>query len=153
MKALPKFGSAEKTFSEVRKRAAGFTLLEVLLAVLVLGLSLVAFFGAVGQAMTVVTAAREYEVARSLMNRLALEAPLDLEDLREGELSGTFSGDAAGFRWRRILTIVGEEEDEFFHVETRIEWGDERDPVFERVETFLHAPSARRRGWFREGPM
>ena len=129
---------------------AGFSLLEVLLALLVLGLSLVAFFGAVGQGMAVVTAAREYETARTLMHQLDLMEPLDLDDLDRGEFSGRFAGDFQAYRWRRIVEPVGAEADEFYRIETRIEWGDSRNPGVEWVETYLHLPGARREGWVKE---
>jgi prepilin-type N-terminal cleavage/methylation domain-containing protein len=133
-----------------RDDAAGFSLLEVLLAILVLGLALVAFFGAVGEGVAVVTAAREYETARSLMHQVDVREPLDLEDLERGEFSGRFDGEFRDYRWRRTVEPVGKEEDEFYRVETVIEWGDARNPGEERVETYLHAPSARREGWVKE---
>lgn len=129
---------------------AGFSLLEVLLAILVLGLSLVAFFGAVGEGIAVVTAARDYEVARTLMNQVDLLEPLDLEDLDRGEFSGRFDGEYRDYRWRRIVESVGKEEDEFYRIETRIEWGDFLNPGVESVETYLHVPSAKREGWVKE---
>jgi len=132
------------------KQTAGFTLLEVLLAVLVLGLSLTAFFGAVGQGMAVVGAARGYEVSRSLMNQIDVLHPLNLDELEEGEDGGRFSGEHSGYRWRRVITRAGTENDQFFHIETLVEWGDTRDGGAERIETYLHLPSARQHGWIRE---
>ncbi len=139
-----------RSSSKSKQTNAGFSLLEVLLAILVLGLSLVAFFGAVGEGMAVVTAARQYETARTLMNLVDLIEPLDVEDLDRGEFSGRFDGDFRDYRWRRIVEPVGAEEDEFYRIETRIEWGDFLNPGMERVETYLHAPSARREGWVKE---
>ena len=132
------------------RRAQGFSLVEVLLAVLVLGISLMAFFAAVGQGTSLVADAREYEIARTLMNQVDLLEPLDLDDFQEGERSGSFGGDFPTHRWRRIITLQGKEEDEFYHIETRIEWGSSQDPRVERVETYLHLPTARRGGWIKE---
>ncbi len=153
-KKVPSVGSPKKKASERRKLCGeaegsreGFSLIEVLLAVLVLGLSLVAFFGALGDGVAIVASASQYETARTLMNRLELMEPLDLEDLDEGEDSGFFDGEYRNFRWRRIITLEGKEEDELYRIETRIEWGDQRDPGVESVETFLHLPTARREGW------
>lgn len=117
---------------------------------LVLGLSLTAFFGAVEQGMGVVTSARQYEIARSLMNEIEVTHPLNLHDFREGEDGGSFSGEPRDHRWRRIITRVGTEADEFFHIETWVEWGDSGQGGMERVETFFHLPSARRAGWIQE---
>jgi len=132
------------------QNSAGFTLLEVLLAVLVLGLSLTAFFGAVAQGMAVVGAARGYELSRSLMNQIDVAQPLNLEELDEGEDGGRFSGEHSDYRWRRVITRTGTENDQFFHIETRVEWGGSRDGGFERIETYLHLPSARQHGWIQE---
>ncbi|MCC5849530.1 MAG: prepilin-type N-terminal cleavage/methylation domain-containing protein [Verrucomicrobia bacterium] len=154
---FPSVGSPPKKASERRKRRfgvrtarEGFSLIEVLLAVLVLGLSLVAFFGALGDGVAIVASASQYETARTLMNKLELMEPLDLEDLDEGEDSGHFDGDFRNFRWRRTITLASKEEDELYRIETRIEWGDHRDPGVESVETYLHLPTARREGWVKD---
>ncbi len=128
-------------------RRGGFSLLEVLLAVVILGMSLAAFFSATSQGLAIATAARQYETARTLLNQVDLLHPMQLDDLEEGEDSGSFDGEYRDYRWRRIITEAGKEEDLFFHIETRIEWGDARNPGMESVETYLHLPTARRDGW------
>lgn len=132
------------------KTRGGFSLIEVLLAMLVLGLSLMAFFHAVSQGTALVAEARDYETARMLLNQLDVIEPLDLEDFSDGETGGFFDGEFRNHRWRRVITLAGREEDEFYHIETRVEWGDTRDPRVESVETYLHLPTARRAGWMRE---
>lgn len=132
------------------KRRGGFSLIEVLLAMLVLGISLMAFFHAVSQGTALVAEARDYETARMLLNRLNVTEPLDLEDFDEGQTRGFFGGDFHNHRWQRVVTLAGKEEDGFYHIETRVEWGDTLDPRVESVETYLHLPTARRAGWIRE---
>jgi prepilin-type N-terminal cleavage/methylation domain-containing protein len=131
-------------------KRGGFTLLEVLLAVLILGMGLSVFFGAANQGLSVVESARVYEAGRSYLNLLDLRAPLDLENLEEGELTGDLEDNGVPFRWTRTVTAVGKEEDKFFHLLTRVEWGDSDAPNSESTETYLHLPSALREDWVRE---
>ena len=131
----------------MNSRRQGFSLIEVLLALIILGLSLTAFFSATSQGLAIATSARQYETARSLMNVVDLLHPMQLDEVEEGEESGTFEDEYSGYRWKRIITEAGKEEDMFFHIETRIEWGDARNPGAESIETYLHLPTARRDGW------
>jgi len=131
----------------MRARRGGFSLLEVLLAVVILGMSLAAFFSATSQGLAIATAARQYETARTLLNQVDLLHPMQLDEVEAGEESGSFDGEYRDYRWKRIITEAGKEEDLFFHIETRIEWGDSRNPGLESVETYLHLPTARRDGW------
>ncbi len=129
---------------------AGFTLLEVLLAVVILGTSLTIFFTAAHQGLDVVIDARAYQQARTFLQQLELEEPLDLEDLDEGEDRGTLDGgDQGTVQWKRIVTYEGEEEDELFHIRTEIVWGQQGE-YSESVDTLLHKPTAMRGGWVQE---
>jgi type II secretory pathway component PulJ len=76
------------TDPSLRKR---FSLLEVLLAVLILGLTLTVIFSSANQGLAVVTQARDYQISRGLLQELDLREPLDLEELEEGELRGSFT--------------------------------------------------------------
>jgi len=129
---------------------SGFTLLEVLLAVLILGTTLTLFFSAANQGLDVVMDAWNYQQARTFLQQLELEEPLDLEALDEGEDSGTLDGgDQGTVRWSRIVTYEGEEEDELFHIRTEVVWGREGE-FRETVDTLIHRPSAIRGGWIQE---
>jgi len=128
----------------------GFTLLEVLLAVLILGTTLTLFFSAANQGLDVVTDAWTYQKSRTFLQRLELEEPLDLDALEEGEDSGTLDGGEEGvIRWNRTIRLEGEEEDELFHIRTEVVWGRNRE-YQESVETFLHRPTAIKGGWIQE---
>lgn len=123
----------------------------MLLAVVILGLSLTVFFGAANQGLFVVSEARQYEISRTLMHRLSLVEPIDLEDLEEGVDSGGFrSKEHGNVDWTREVSIEGREEDGFFRIRTSIEWGDRGNRRRESIETFLHRPSAMQGGWVRE---
>lgn len=132
-------------------KQAGFSLLEVLLAVLVLGIALTVFFSAANQGIGVVSRAREYQISRGLLNELALREPLDLEELEAGEFRGDFTHpDYGRVTWTRILTEVGGEDDRFFHLRTEISRGSGLAGQQESMETFIHLPSALRGIWVKE---
>ena len=56
------------------------TLVEVLLAIVILGSALAALLGAASQAIGVVKQARNYETARTMLAQVEVEKPLRLED-------------------------------------------------------------------------
>ncbi|MGA0332873.1 MAG: prepilin-type N-terminal cleavage/methylation domain-containing protein [Kiritimatiellia bacterium] len=130
---------------------SAFSLLEVLLAVLVLGIALTVFFSAANQGLAVAGQAREYQISRGLLAELELREPLDLEELEEGELQGSFSHPEYGrVTWTRSVRLEGEEEDRFYRIKTEISRGDGQTGLRESTETFVHQPSAIRGGWVQE---
>ena len=133
-----------------RESVHGFTLVEVLLAIVLLGVSLTIFLDAANQSLAFISDARDYERARNYLQILELREPLDLENLEESRDGGTLNVDGpARVAWTREVTEVGKEEDELFHIHTEVSWG--RDSVFrESVDTYLHLPNARAGGWVRE---
>ena len=129
---------------------AGFSLMEVMLAVLILGLSLTVFFSSASQGVDVVMRARGYQDGRELLDWVDLQEPLDLEKLEEGELRGGLSHPELGsFSWVRNVRMEGREEDRLFLIRTEVEGEGER-PVRESREVFVYQPVSLRRGWVQE---
>ncbi len=122
----------------------GFSLLEVLLAILILGISLTVYFGAANQGLSLIGAARNYERGRSYLNQLELREPLALEDLEEGTLSGSLTLDGERVEWNREISLVGPEEDELYELRTEVRWGEEQS---ESTLIWVHKASAEREGW------
>lgn len=128
----------------------GFSLIEVMLAVLILGMSLTVFFSTSGEGIRVVSRARGYQMGRELLDWMELQEPLDLEDVEEGVEQGILSHPEAGsFSWEREILLAGPEEDRLFLVVTRVASSEDTD-VKESREMFLYVPVARRRGWVKE---
>lgn len=124
--------------------------MEVMLAVLVLGMSMTVFFSAASQGVDVVVRARGYQEARELFHWLDLQEPLDLEELEEGRTRGRLQHPQHGsFSWERMIEVEGNEEDELFLVTTRVEQSGDR-TLQETREEFLYLPVARRRDWVKE---
>ena len=80
------------------------TLIEVLLAVVILGASLGALVEAASRALAVVRQARNYETARRMLGEVDAEHPLWLKDeIVPGQESGGFTGGPPGWRWTRTV--------------------------------------------------
>ena len=108
----------------------GMTLVEVLLAIVILGSALAALLGAASQAIGVVKQARNYETARTMLAQVEVEKPLRLEDeITVGEDGGIFRDGPDGWRWSRKIEAASEEgeDDEkmggLYLVTTTVYWG------------------------------
>ena len=67
---------------------AGLTLIEVLLATVILAVGLSSMIVATSRCLSVARKAREYETARRLVGQVDLEIPPDFETLEEGIETG-----------------------------------------------------------------
>jgi hypothetical protein len=124
--------------------------MEVMLAVVILGMSMTVFFSAANQGVDVVVRARGYQDGRELLNLVELREPLDLEDFEEGVTRGRLDHPELGsFEWVRDVQVEGPEEDELFRIITSVEGTGDR-PARESKEEFLYLPVASRRGWVEE---
>lgn len=105
---------------------AGLTLIEVMLAVVILGVSLGALVEGASRALAVVRQARNYEMARRMLGRVEIESPLRLlDEIVAGQESGRFDGGPAGWSWERILEDFGVEDEQqegLFRMTTRVYW-------------------------------
>ena len=121
------------------------TLIEVLLAVVILGTALVGLVEAASRALAVVRQARNYEQARRMLGRVEAENPLRLlDEIKPGEESGGFEGGPAGWTWTRLLEEVGEGDEQqegLFKLTTRVSWsqGDSQRGMEETVQ-MLYVP-------------
>lgn len=87
-------------------RNKGFTLIEVLVAFAILGLSSIVIFRAMSTGMTneqaAISATTNILSARSVLERIGIEIPLE-----QGEFEGTF---ADGGAWQLALTRLDDDE-------------------------------------------
>jgi prepilin-type N-terminal cleavage/methylation domain-containing protein len=115
---------------------AGFSLVEVMVAVVILGVSLV---GLVHGINTALVSGKESEV----QSQAALLAAAQIESLRadayyiEGETTGQFDGDLSVYSYRQ--NVEAREPEGLFEVTVAIEKTDSSEPIYE-LKTMLFDP-------------
>ncbi len=120
----------------------GLTLIEVLLALVILSVGVSSLMLAMARCLSVIQTARHRDVARNLIARVDIENPIEDAELDEISDSGTFS-DVEGYEWVRTIEMVDEEERPgLFLVTTRIEWSVRGKTAFEEVTSYKYAPDA-----------
>ena len=122
------------------RRKAGLTLIEVMLAIVILGVGSGVLLVATARCMAIATKAKHYSTAHRLISRVNTEKPLTRGELEEGVESGTFEN---GYSWEREV-IPNEEEVEdregLYTVRTRISWSMRGRNAFEESTTYLYIP-------------
>lgn len=120
------------------------TLIEVMLAVVILGLSLGVLIEAASRALAVVRLARNYEMARRMLGRVDAENPLRLlDEIAAGQEGGGFSGGPSGWSWTRTIADFGEEDDQkegLFQLTTRVYWSEQDRKGMEETVQMLYVP-------------
>ena len=125
-------------------RRCGLSLVEVMIAIAILGTGVVAMITVASNCLAVVRRARYYETARHLLARAEAEHPLQLEEeIEEGTESGEFKGGPAGYKWTREVTVVNEDEDEedgLYEVKWIVSWSENSMAASEEIVTYMYAP-------------
>jgi prepilin-type N-terminal cleavage/methylation domain-containing protein len=120
----------------------GLTLIEVIIALIILVVGVTSLLAAMSRCLAVVRTARNREVARSLVRRVDIENPIENKDIEELSESGDFE-DTEGYVWFRDILMVDEEERPgLFLVTTRIQWSERGRDAFEEISTYKYAPDA-----------
>ncbi len=120
----------------------GLTLIEVLIALVILSVGVSSMMVAMSRCLSVVRTARNREVARGLFQRVDIENPIESVDMEELSESGEFE-DKEGFEWFRDIIIVDEEERPgLFLVTVRIQWSERGRNAFEEITVYKYAPDA-----------
>ena len=123
------------------------TLVEVLLAVVILGIALGGLLQGASEALAVVRQARNYELARRMLGRVDAENPLrTFDEIQAGQQSGGFEGGPAGWSWTRTLDDLGaadEQKEGLFLMTTRVYWGTGGRKSMEEAVQYLYVPENR----------
>lgn len=123
---------------------AGFTLIEVMLATLILAMGLGMLLAAVSQCLSVARSARIYDTTRELLSRVEAESPVETaEEIEDVADSGTFD-DASlrGYSWRREIEPVGDEKFGLFQVTTTVTWAENEKESAETLITYIYSAKA-----------
>ena len=127
-----------------RKTASktGMTLIEVLIALVILSVGVSSMMLAMSRCLAVVRTARNLNVAQSLLRQVDIENPIDKTALEEGWESGEFE-EVEGYTWQREVVMVDEEERPgLFLVTTRIQWSERGKDAYEEIIGYRYAPNA-----------
>lgn len=119
----------------------GLSLIEVLMAVVILGVGLTILIAGAGRCIAVVRKVRSLETTRELFGRVEAEHPIWVEEeIEDAAGSGSFTGEYSQYQWRRTVEEVGEEEDGLWLVTTTISWSERGQNNSETVVTYVHWP-------------
>jgi len=134
-------------------RRAGLTLIEVMLALVILGVGMVALVTAAGRCIGVARQAKNYESARELLARVEVEKPMMLEEEPEDIAGGgSFEPPFETFTWKREIEQEGFEDDGLWKVVTEISWTEHKSARRERVETLIYWPEDKEGGTVQSAP-
>jgi general secretion pathway protein I len=123
------------------KRAGGFTLLEVMVAIAILGTALVSLLGLHHQSLQSVIRAQDMTRASMLAQAVMTEAELErFPDLGKttGDFQASFPGQFRDFQWERTVEASGNFPD-VREVKILVRYGPNLGGSFALVE-FLHSP-------------
>ena len=130
-----------------RASQRGMTLIEVLLALAILGLGLTVLIESAARCLAMARKAKNFETARYLLHRVELEHPLDAsQTLTEGVEEGDFEAPYEHFSWRRMLIAAGLDDEPIFEVHTTIFWADGQRESSEETATLIFKPEQNRAG-------
>ena len=124
-----------------RSSRSGLTLIEVLLATVILAVGMTALVTATSRCLAVAGKAKEYEIARRLVGQVDLEIPPDFEELEEGVETGQFGGEFRDYTWQREIIAFEDEELEMFTVITSVMWSRKGSEAKEEVTTYIYGPT------------
>ncbi len=115
-------------------RNAGLTLIEVMLAIVILGIGSGTLMLATARCISVVSKARHYSAAQRLILRVGAENPLSRGEISAGMESGDFD---SGYNWEReVIESEDENREGLYTVRTRVSWSTRGKERFEEVVTW-----------------
>ncbi len=117
-----------------RKSSIGLTLIEVMLAVVILGIGSGALMLATARCLSVVSKARHYSAAQRLIQRVEAENPLTRGEVRDEITSGDFDD---GYHWEReVIESEDENREGLYTIRTRVSWSQRGKESYEEIVTW-----------------
>ena len=114
----------------------GITLIEVLLAVVILGIGSGVLLLATARCLAIITKSQRYSTAQRLIRQVEAEHPLTRAEIQAGTDSGRFDDDA-DYRWEReIIESDDENRKGLYTVRIRVSWSDRGRESFEEITTW-----------------
>lgn len=118
---------ALSSFAARRRGNCGMTLIEVLIATLILSVGITSLLAGISSCLGVMRASREFATAQWVLGMGELKYPLkEVEELEDLNIDGDTSI-AEGFTFSREVEekslMIDEEDDGLYVVHTRVTWG------------------------------
>lgn len=134
-----------------QRRLAGLTLVEVMLALAILGIGLTVLISTASKCLAVVRQSRNYESARHFLALVELDFKNQLLDLDEGQELEDGSSDVRFeesdlYRGTWEVATEGEEEDGLKKVTFRVAWSERGVNPYEEVVSYLYVPQEKKGG-------
>lgn len=139
-----------------RRRRQGLTLIEVLMALAIMGIGLAGLVAASSRCLAVVRKAKNYENTRRLLGEAEMkwqEFLLEREEdepLEADSESWNFEAPFDQYRGTWTLEEVSEESDDenagLFKLALRVSWTEHGEEGFEEVMTYLYSPDESKSG-------
>ncbi len=104
-----------------KQKQAGFTLVEMIVAAVLLAIGIAATLGAIASATQATGAASRIEKAALLAQQRITELSIQPDSLRSGEDRGNFAEPNSEFRY--IQQVEGTEFETLFRVTVVVQWG------------------------------
>ena len=124
------------------KNKKGLTLIEVLLAIIILSIGVSVLMISTTKCLSVIHAAKNREIAQNLLRQMEVNFPIEKIDLDELSESGEFE-QHQNFSWNRNILMVDEENRPgLFLIQTRINWTERGKNSFEEITLYTYAPEA-----------
>lgn len=128
-----------------RRQLAGLTLIEVLLAMVIMSTVLVGLITVASRGLSVIGLAGHFETVRQLSGQVDVESPLRLKDEIQNETeTGTFEDAPGGWSWSRQIVHLGDEDEQqegLFEVTIQIRWSEGMaGRGYEEYKTLLYVP-------------
>ncbi len=119
------------------KSRQGLTLIEVMLAVVILGIGSGVLLLATARCIAIISKSRHYSEAQRLILQVGAEHPLNRAEIDAGTQSGAFDEDE--YRWEReIKESENENRKGLYTVRTRVSWSDRGRDSFEEVTIWFY---------------
>lgn len=120
------------------KRVRGFTLMEVLVALAVLAIALIAIVGASGQSVHQAAGLRERTLAHWIADNKVTELRLSNQWPDTGESDGDY--DMATQHWRWTMNVVNTPDPDLRRVDVKVALADKRDDTIATATGFVGRP-------------
>jgi general secretion pathway protein I len=124
-----------RVYRKARGRNAGFTLIEMIIAALLLVIGVSSALGAISAATRTGAYASQIQIAALLAQRQLAETATQSDALSGGDQEGTFDEPYSNYHWKQ--SVEATDYQSLFKVTVTVTWGSGPNPSQREITTFL----------------